>query len=337
MTKNDPLSKIAAKVRSSRTIVITCHLRPDGDSICTGLALAGMFEGLGKRVELVNRDPTPFPLVDLPAVRRIRVGQIPARAFDLAILLECANVSRSGQEGLDGYFKINIDHHYSNDVYADINWIDPAAAAVGEMAYTLAERLKLPVTPEIAGHLYCAIVSDTGCFQFSNTTARAFEVSHKLVTAGANPIKTSEFLFQTNTPAEDQAPRPGPVDAADERPRQHRRHHHVQKDAGRPRPQGGRHRGHHHPGPLHQGRRGGPVLQGDGAKDTFRVSVRSKDDANAATVAENFGGGGHVHAAGFTAVGAYASLIEDIPRQVEELIRRRPAAARRRRPVSSAA
>ena len=263
MKTNDPIRRIAERIRSSRAVVITSHLRPDGDSICTGLALAGMIEGLGRRVELINRDPTPFPFSDLPAVRRIKVGQIPPGVFDLTILLECANVSRSGQESLDGYFKINIDHHHSNDVYADINWIDPAAPAVGEMAFTLAERMKLTVTPEIAGHLYCAIVSDTGCFQFSNTTARAFRASHKLVELGANPIKTSEFLFKTNTPQKVQL-----LGQVLSTLRMNRRGHIAtitmfKKTPGRSQPQGNRHRGHHHPGPLHQGRRGGPVLQGD--------------------------------------------------------------------------
>jgi phosphoesterase RecJ-like protein len=295
-----------------------------------------MFEGLGKRVELINRDPTPFPLVDLPAVRRIRVGQIPARAFDLAILLECANVSRSGQENLDGYFKINIDHHYSNDAYADINWIDPAAPAVGEMAYSLAERMKLPVTPEIAGHLYCAIVSDTGCFQFSNTTARAFEVSHRLVNSGANPIKTSEFLFQTNTPQKIRL-----LGQVLSTLRMNARGNIAaitmfKKTLAE---LGLKEVDTEDITTLARSIKGVEVVLffKEMAKDTFRVSVRSKDDANAATVAESFGGGGHVHAAGFTAVGDYASLIDDIPRRVEKLIRRRPAVARRRRPGSSAA
>jgi phosphoesterase RecJ-like protein len=334
--KNDPIRQIARKIRSSRAILITSHLRPDGDSICTVLALAGMLENLGKRVQIINHDPTPFPFSELPAVSRIAVGQAPPGDFDLAILLECANVGRSGLENLDGYFKINIDHHHSNDVYADINWIDPTASAVVEMAFTLAERMNLPITPEIAGHLYCAIVSDTGCFQFSNTSARAFDVSHKLVNLGANPIKTTEFLFKTNTP--EKIKLLGQVLST-----------------------------------LRLNRRGNIAtitmfkktlddlnlkeidtedittqarsIKGvevvlffkEMSKDKFRVSVRSKDEANAAAVAENFGGGGHVHAAGFTAVGPYASLIEEIPRKVEALIRRQPVASRRRPPASTPA
>jgi phosphoesterase RecJ-like protein len=334
--KNDPIRRIAEKILASRSVVITSHLRPDGDSICTGLALAGMIELLGKRVRLINKDPAPFPFVHLPAIGRITIGQAPPDAFDLAILLECANVSRSGQENLGGYFKINIDHHFSNDVYAEINWIDPSASAVGEMAFTLAERMKLPITPEIAGHLYCAIVSDTGCYQFSNTSARSFEISHKLVKLGANPIKTTEFLFNTNTPEKI------------------RLLGHVLST-------------------LRMNRRGNiatitmfkRVLDDLNLKEidteditalarsikgvemvlffkevsrhTFRVSLRSKEKANAAAVAEYFGGGGHVHAAGFTAIGPYKTLIEDIPRLVENLLRRKRIPSRRGSPASPAA
>lgn len=334
--KSDPVFEIVEKLRTSRSVVITSHLRPDGDSICTGLALARLLEGLGKRVRLINRDPTPFPFSDLPAVRRIAIGQIPPRAFDLAILLECANVSRSGQEQLDGYFKINIDHHYSNDVYADINWIDPTAPAVGEMAFTLAERLEARITPEIAGHLYCAIVSDTGCFQFSNTTARALDVSHKLVNLGANPIKTTEFLFNTNTPEKIRLlgqvlstlrmNRRGNI-AAITMFKKHlddlRLKEIDTEDITT----------------LARSIKGVEMVLffKEMSRDTFRVSVRSKDEANAAAVAESFGGGGHVHAAGFTAVGPYATLIEEIPRKVEALLRRKRNPARPRRPPTSAA
>ncbi len=333
---NDPIRQIARKIRSSRAVIITSHLRPDGDSICTDLALAGMLENLGKRVQIINRDPTPFPFSELPAVGRITVGQAAPTDFDLAILLECANVGRSGLENLDGYFKINIDHHHSNDVYADINWIDPTASAVGEMAFTLAERMKLPITPEIAGHLYCAIVSDTGCFQFSNTSARAFDVSHKLVKLGANPIKTTEFLFKTNTPQKIKLlgqvlstlrlNSRGNIATITMFKKTLDDLHLKEIDTEDITTQA-------------RSIKGVEVVLffKEMSRDTFRVSVRSKDEANAAAVAEQFGGGGHMHAAGFTAVGPYASLIEDVPRKVEALIRRQAASARRRPPAPSAA
>jgi phosphoesterase RecJ-like protein len=334
--KNDPIRRIAEAIRSSRSVVITSHLRPDGDSLCTGLALAEMIELMDKRVRLINKDPTPFPFVHLPAIGRITIGQVPPAAFDLAILLECASVARSGQESLAGYFKINIDHHFSNDAYADINWIDPTASAVGEMAFTLAERMKLAITPAIAGHLYCAIVSDTGCFQFSNTSARAFEVSHKLVNLGANPIQTTEFLFNTNTPEKIkllgrvlstlQMNRRGNIATITmfKKVRDDLNLKEIDTEDITA---------------LARSIKGVEMVLffKEVCRNTFRVSLRSKDNANAAAVAEYFGGGGHVHAAGFTAVGPYKTLIEDIPSEVEKLLRRKRIPSRRRSPDSPAA
>jgi phosphoesterase RecJ-like protein len=336
MKKNDPVRLISEKIRASRAIAITSHLRPDGDSICTGLALAGMVKLLGKTVRLINQDPTPFPLSNLPAVGRIEIGQIPPEGFDLVILLECANVSRSGQNHLDRYFKINIDHHFSNDVYADVNWVDPRASAVGEMAFTLAQRMKITITPEIAGHLYCAIVSDTGCFQFSNTTARAFEVSHRLVRLGANPIQTSDFLFNINPPEKikllglvlstlrmNDRGNIATITMFKKFPTNLRLKEIDTEDITT----------------LARSIKGVEMVLffKEMSRNTFRVSLRSKDEANAAAVAEYFGGGGHIHAAGFTAVGPYKTLIEEIPAQVEKLLQRKRPTARQRGPRRSPA
>ena len=322
MTKNDAVSLIRDKILGSRRIAITSHLRPDGDSICTGLALAGMVELLGKKARIINHDPTPYPFCHLPEARTITIGQVPPRGFDLIVLLECANVERSGMRNLNSFFKINIDHHYSNDSYADINWIDPDAPAVGEMAFLLGRKLGIPFTPQIAGQLYCAIVSDTGSFQFSNTTARAFSACHKLVNLGASPIKTTEFLFNTNSPEKIkllgqvlstlklnsrgniatitmfkknlQALGLKEIDTEDITT-------------------------------LARSIKGVEMVLffKEMDKDTYRVSIRSKGKANAAAIAESFAGGGHVHAAGFTVYGPYERLIRDVPRKIEALLRRK--------------
>jgi phosphoesterase RecJ-like protein len=333
MTRNDPVCLIRDKILSSRRIVITSHLRPDGDSICTSLALALMIELLGKQVRIINHDPTPLPFSQLPDVKRIRIGQIPARGFDLVILLECANVERSGMTHLDHYFKISIDHHYSNDNYADINWIDPSASAVGEMAYLLAKTMGIALTPKIADHLYCAIVSDTGCFQFSNTSARAFEVCHKLVHAGADPIKTTQFLYNTNSPHKIRllgqvlttlriSPRGNIATIAMFR-RDLRALEQREIDT-------------EDITTLARSIKGVEVVLffKEMAKNTFRVSIRSRGKANAAAIAECFDGGGHVHAAGFTVVGRYEDLLREIPRKVEALLRKKPLALRRREGTS---
>ena len=316
---SDPREEIVSRIRESRRIAVTSHLRPDGDSLCTALALSRFGDLLGKEVAIINKDKTPFPFILFPDAERIRVGQIDPSAFNTVILLECADVSRSGQEHLDGVFKINIDHHYSNTPYADINWIDPEAAAVGQMVYELCSRLGANLTPEIAEHLYCAIVSDTGSFQFSNTTAEALETCTNLAKLGASPIRVSERLFNNNPPEKIKLlgqvlstltmNKKGTIAVISMFKRDLEALHLTEIDT-------------EDITTLARSIKGTEMVMffKEMDKDTFRVSLRSKGRANAARVAEHFGGGGHVHASGFTVYGAYEPLIRDIPQTVEALL-----------------
>jgi phosphoesterase RecJ-like protein len=321
-----PIRAICQVLRRCRRIVITSHLRPDGDSVCTSLALKMMCRKLGCQAIVVNTDPTPFPFHRLPDTRQIRRGQIYPRQADAVILLECADVARSGQENLDGYFKINIDHHYSNDHYADINWVEPQAPAVGEMAFRLGDKLGLGFSARMAEHLYCAIVSDTGSFQFSNTNASAFEACARLVREGANPIRISDILFNTNTP--EKIKLLGLVLST------------LRLNSQRNIAVITLFRKHLHDLGLSEVDTEDITTLARSIKDievvlffkeisrgTFRVSIRSRGRAHAASIAEHFGGGGHIHAAGFTIKGRYETLIKNIPVEVESLLveRRAPA------------
>lgn len=317
--KNDPIKLISEKIIQCQRIVITSHLRPDGDSLCTSLALFFIGKLLGKDMAIVNRDNTPFPFNHYPDIENIRIGQIAPQKFDAVILLECANVGRSGQRNIEDYFKINMDHHYSNDYYADINWVDPQASAVAEMAVKLGKQLKVKFTPQIASHLYCGIVSDTGSFQFSNTNAEAFRSCYELVTLGASPIKVSELLFNNNPPEKIkllgyvlstlQMHKTGEI-AVITMLKEHLDALNLKEidteDIST----------------LTRSIKGVKMVLffKEMAKDTFRVSLRSKGSANAAKVAEHFGGGGHQHAAGFTVTGKHENLIRDIPNEVHRLI-----------------
>ena len=318
--RNDPLSLISKKIIESERIVITSHLRPDGDSICTALALSFMGELLGKEVAIINRDNIPFPFNNFPDVEKVQIGDIAPQHFDMIIFLECANVSRSGQDNLDNYFKVNIDHHHSNDYYADINWVNPNASAVGEIVYELGEKLNIKFTPQIASHLYCAIVSDTGSFQFSNTTAKSFEVCHRLVNNGADPIKISDLLFNNNLPEKikllgrvlstlqmNEEGNIAVITMFKEDLQSLNLRETDTEDITT----------------IARSIKGVKLVLffKEMDKDTFRISIRSKDTANAAVVAEKFGGGGHVHAAGFTVSGKYEKLLKEIPEKVDNLLK----------------
>ena len=319
----DPRELIAARIKASRRIAITSHLRPDGDSLCTALALSEMGRLLGKDTAVINHDPTPLPFSGFPELAGLRIGRIEAGDFDTVVLLECADVSRSGQEGLASAFKINIDHHYSYTPYADINWIDPEAPAVGEMVFDLSRFLGVTPTPEIAENLYCAIFSDTGSFHFSNTTPRALAAAAELARLGASPNRVAEKLYYNNRPEkilllgrvlsslsmndagtiavitmfkrDTQALGLKEVDTEDMTT-------------------------------LARSIQGVEMVMffKEIGPETFRVSLRSKGSANAARVAEHFGGGGHVHASGFTVHGPYDKLVREVPAIVEALLADKP-------------
>jgi len=320
----EPREHIAARIKASRTIAVTSHLRPDGDSLCTAMALGLMGGLMGKAVAIVNHDATPLPFSGFPGFEKIQIGQIRAADFDTIILLECADVSRSGQEGLAQAYKINIDHHYSNTPYADINWIDPEAPAVGEMVFDLSRFLGITLTPEIAEHLYCAIVSDTGSFQFSNTTARALGASAELARLGACPIRVSEKLYNNNRPEKIQLlgrvlstltmNGKGNIAIISMFKRDAESLNIKEIDT-------------EDITTLARSIQGVEMVMFFKEMDheTFRISLRSKGSANAARIAEHFGGGGHIHASGFTVYGPYERLIREVPAVVESLLDQGPS------------
>lgn len=314
-----PVDLIARQIQSGRRLAITSHLRPDGDSLCTSLGLAEAFESLGLRVDIVNADRTPYPFQNFRACDRIRVGQIPADLYDAVLLLECADVSRSGHEHLDRYFKINLDHHYSNARYGDINWVDPDAPAVGEMALTLCQRLGTALTPSMAGHFYCAIASDTGSFQFSNTTARAFKACHTLVVAGANPIATSEVLYHNHSPEKVRLLGRVLSTLSVNGRRDIAIISMFRRDLAA---FGSAEVDTEDITTLARSIKGVAVVLffKEMEPEVFRVSIRSKGDAHAAAIAEHFGGGGHAHAAGFTVTGPFDRLVGEVPAAVEAIL-----------------
>lgn len=314
----EALKKTAEKIKQSQKIVITSHLRPDGDSICTGIALYLMGEALGKEMAIINKDPIPRPFDTFPAINLIQIGDIPPDQFDCVILLECANVSRSGQKNIDGYFKINIDHHHSNDYYGDINWVEPESSAIAEMAYYLALELGVEITPKMATHLYCGIASDTGSFQFSNTRAEAFEVCAQLIRRGANPAHISELLFYNITPEKiillgqvlSRLKIKGKGQIAV-----------ISMFKNELSSLGLKEIDTEDITTLARSIKGIQLVLffKEMKPDVYRVSIRSRGNTNAAAIAEFFGGGGHLHAAGFTVTGKYETLVEDLPEKIYSL------------------
>jgi phosphoesterase RecJ-like protein len=191
--------KIAEKIRESNRIAISSHIRPDADSIGSGLALYLMLKQLGKEVHYRNTDEAPFPICALPGYAVIEFLQIYPESFDMVILVEGGTEERTGQKHLKDYFTVNIDHHTTSAYESDINWVVPRAAAVGELVYDLGVELNVEFSREIGFNLYAAISSDTGSFKYSNTTCRSLNIASRLVEdCKFTPEEVSNLLFYSN-------------------------------------------------------------------------------------------------------------------------------------------
>ncbi len=195
-----PDAVLAAFRRPPQRALMLGHVHPDADVIGTLLALGLALEARGWTIVYGGPHPAPEVLAFLPGVERYRrLDRVEGR-FDVAVLTDCPNPVRT--EGLleqgraAGATVVNIDHHHDNRRYGDVNWVEPSAAATGEMVHDLLASLGAPLTPAIATNLFTAVHMDTGSFRYSNVTPDTFRIAAALVAAGADPAFVSGSLYE---------------------------------------------------------------------------------------------------------------------------------------------
>ncbi len=195
-----PRQLLEALGRPRRETLMLGHVHPDGDVLGTLLGLGMALERAGWAVVMAGPHPIPEALAFLPGAERWQVWTKAPRAFDTIILTDCPNHARTeglleGARGPDSAV-LNVDHHPDNRRYGTLNWLDPSAAATGEMVFDLIRALGCPITPAIAINLFTAIHTDTGSFRYSNTTPRTFRIAGELTALGAEPALVSDWLYQ---------------------------------------------------------------------------------------------------------------------------------------------
>ena len=201
---NCSLGEIADVLRAekNKSFVVMSHVRPDGDALGCEIAMALCLKQLGKNVTVWNEDGMLEKYRFLPCSDLVMQPPPPdeAQEFDVAIALDTAVFNRLGtclQSVKQAKLWINIDHHVSNDHYGDLAYIDPKAPATGEVLYELIRSQDLPLTYEMADNLFVAISTDTGSFQYPNTTARTYEIAADLIKAGVNVGKLSQQVYES--------------------------------------------------------------------------------------------------------------------------------------------
>jgi bifunctional oligoribonuclease and PAP phosphatase NrnA len=194
MMRADAIARILRIIGDHETFLITSHARPDGDAIGSALGLMHLIESMGKRVTVAFADRIPTMYRCLPGIERI-VPELPAELPDVAVLLECDSIERTGFNQIDAGMLVNIDHHQSGRTFADFNWIDPTACAVGVMVYQLAVASGEEITAEMAGCLYAAVLTDTGAFTFACTDAFTFGLAEHLLERGADSTGISQSIY----------------------------------------------------------------------------------------------------------------------------------------------
>jgi phosphoesterase RecJ-like protein len=199
----EAIERLAREFRAGRSVAISTHINADGDGCGSETALARILEVLGMKARIVN--PTPWPetfrfLLGDDVVDASPDGPAALRKVDLLIVLDIADVKRLGSlaETVRGLTipKVVIDHHIPSDEPPSQNMLaDTTACATGELIYDVAVTLGVPITPEMASALYVAILTDTGGFRFSNTSARCLAVASQLLAAGVEPEEMYRRLY----------------------------------------------------------------------------------------------------------------------------------------------
>ena len=183
--------------------LLCAHIGPDGDTLGSTLALGAALQALGKRVQLTCADPVPALYAFMPGSEKIVAPDgLAGEVFDLAIAVDVSDPARLGGARVlfDAAAKrLVIDHHPTNDGFGNVNWVVPHAAATGMLVLACIKGLGVPLSLEMAEHLYVAVSTDTGNFRFANTDAAVLRAAAVLAEAGARPDRLTELLFYTRS------------------------------------------------------------------------------------------------------------------------------------------
>jgi len=200
------LKRVVKAIREHKKFLVTAHIEPEADAIGSQLALSSLLKRLGKQVAIIDQDKPPISCDFLPGIDSIKiagdVGGSKSPRFDCVLVVDCPTLDRAGRSAdfiTSGATIVNIDHHVSNKMFGDINWVDNRSAATGEMVFEIFKEMRMKLTRQEAVSIYAAILIDTGSFRYSNTTAKTHLMAAELMKSGLDTNMIYENLFEMKT------------------------------------------------------------------------------------------------------------------------------------------
>jgi phosphoesterase RecJ-like protein len=195
------IKRIIDCIKTHNTFLITSHQNLEGDALGSEIAFSNLLKKLGKSVIILNQDRTPGEYSWLSGSRLIRQYQDNMKLrFEVLVMLDCSNKSRCGSVislARPGQPIINIDHHISNDRFADINWVSPGASSVSEMVYQLYKKMHIKIDVDTAKALYVGILTDTGSFRYTNTTSLTHQIAAQLLKFNFDASKIYQNIYES--------------------------------------------------------------------------------------------------------------------------------------------
>lgn len=313
------LDEILEEIKVAEKIIILTHESPDGDAIGSSLAMKLALEELGKEADVIIPE-IPRLYEFLPAIKQVKKAS-DIESYDLAISVDCADLKRlGGKEYFENARKtVVIDHHGSNNMFGDLNYVNPVSPACCEILAYIFEYFEINITKEIGTCIMTGIITDTGGFRHPTVNPETFEFTAELIRKGINVPDIYKRTLRTQTKAnflltqrvmdrmeilED-----GKVTFT----------YVTLKDKEEVEAEPGDTEGLVEIGRDIEGVEVSILLK-QKEENLFRISMRSGSYVNVSDVCLMFGGGGHQRAAGATAQGTLEQVREKVLKEVKKAL-----------------
>lgn len=189
---------VIAAIKQGNRFVVVSHFNPDADAYGATGALTLALRKMGKQVLAVNESGQLDRYKSLPIVGEIK-DKLPDAEYDCVCIVDCGDIKRVGDALVSKVAhyprSLNIDHHFSNTRFAEINWVEEQISSTSEMLFYLIKGLGVEIDQPIAHALMAGIIGDTGSFRYRSTTSKTFEVAAALAAAGAVPADIFSAIY----------------------------------------------------------------------------------------------------------------------------------------------